>query len=97
VASLVNLPPLALALLTRYGTVEVRQRLHGEPVGLFRGKDTPQAAEPLFADGLIKDGADRTFLTERGRELVRVLPIGKTRNAKPDWFDEAISPLMSTS
>ena len=87
-----ELPPLALALLTRYGTVEIEQRSNGEPVGLYTSMATPSITQKLIDAGVLRShGEDgRVALTERGRELARVLPIGKGSLEAPAWFEEAL-------
>jgi hypothetical protein len=93
IAELSRLPPLALAMLTRFGTIELRQRQEGRRVGL-RGP-SPESTLALMAAGLVKaEGDNFAVLTEHGRELVRVLPIGKPVSVRPDWFEEVMSPLM---
>ena len=95
VAELVKLPPLALAAISRLGGWEITQRQQGKPVGMRKRKS--KVGDPLIAAGLVKDDDGSVSLTERGREMVRILPIGKaTKRPRPDWYDEVIAPLMST-
>jgi hypothetical protein len=94
VSELAKLPPLALALLTRYGTAEIRQRLDGRPVGLVVGASRPAVTQRLIDAGLLRDAGDTTVLTDRGRDLVRIMPIGKITNQRPDWYDEVLAPLL---
>lgn len=96
VRALTRLPPFALALLTRYGIIEIEQRLNGEQVGLFQTQPLPAITEDLISEGLLKQHDDRLSLTERGREVTRALPVGKASLELPDWFDEAIAPLSRT-
>jgi hypothetical protein len=98
VADLAKLSPLAVALLTRYGTQEIRHRLEGQYIGLLKGSPMPLPTHELVAAGLVREDDDGMMaLTERGRELARNLPIGKSLQGKPDWYDEVFGPLLRVS
>jgi len=94
VAELKKLPPLALASLTRYGTIEIRQRLANQRIGLT-AKAKPELAKIMLAHGLIRREGDRNVLSDHGRALARALPIGKVRGERPDWYDEVLAPLLA--
>jgi hypothetical protein len=95
VEELKGLSPLALAVLTRFATTEIRQRLEGKRVGLVRGKAEPEATQGLIEAGLVRVDGNRVVLTDRGRDLARALPIGKGHVDRPDWYDEAVRPLLA--
>lgn len=95
VAKLQSLPPLALAVLTRFATTEVRQRLEGKRTGLVRGKAEPEATQRLIDEGLVRVDGNRVTLTDKGRGLARALPIGKGHDDRPGWYDEAVAPLLA--
>lgn len=88
-----GIPPFALALLTRYGTIEIEQRTNGEPVGLYTSSAVPRITDQLVSEGLLRSHGElgRLALTERGRELARVLPIGKETLEAPPWFEELLT------
>lgn len=90
IGELKQLPPFCLALLTRYGITEVEQRMQGESVGLLTREPKLGITERLLEEGLLKPHGDRLALTERGRELARVLPVGKKTAEPPSWFDETL-------
>jgi hypothetical protein len=92
VAQLAELPPMALASLSRYATLEQRQRRSGAKVGLIRRKQQTQLTKYLIDAGLLRLYADRTALTDEGRKVVRVLPIGQ-KGGRPSWYEEVTAPL----
>jgi uncharacterized membrane protein len=94
VLELAKLSPLALATLTRFGNWEVLQRQRGERVGLVNVKGEPRVIPGLIESGLVKEAEGRVVLTDYGRELARMLPIGKLYAKKPDWYDEVQGPLL---
>lgn len=96
VTELEKLSPLALATLTRFGTLEIDQRLKGERIGLVRGKTMPEAVEWMIETGLLRQDGNLVMLTDRGRELARSLPIGKAMEGRPDWYDEVQASLLSS-
>jgi hypothetical protein len=87
-----KLPPYGLALLTRYGIVEIKQRLEGKRVGLSPRSPMPVMTQRLLSEGLLRRQGDSgpLALTEKGRELARVLPIGKAPGEVPSWLDELL-------
>jgi len=95
VTELSKFPPLALAMLTRYGTTEVRQRLEGRQVGLLNPNVRPEVTRWLIDEGFLKEEGELVRLTEAGRELARVMPIGKPGSGLPPWWDEVVRPLMA--
>ncbi len=98
VAVLKMVSPLGIALLTRYATLELRQRVQGRDVGLTKRKGTsigPLTRE-LIDKGLVKSLGSRTALTDHGRDVVRVLPLGQSR-ARPDWFEDVTSPISGAA
>jgi hypothetical protein len=98
VAELTRFPPLALTALTRLGTVEIRERRDGLRVGLALAerREPPVAMRYLIDRGLVRRSGEVIALTDGGRALARVLPIGKPANTMPDWYDEVLAPLMKT-
>lgn len=92
VAELAKLPPLALAALVRLGHRELTQRRQGQPVGMRKAS---KIVDPLIAAGWVKNDGGLISLTEGGRDVVRILPIGKPlKDARPDWYEEVLAPLM---
>jgi uncharacterized membrane protein len=94
VGDLEKLSPLALATLTRFGTLEIDQRLKGQRVGLVRGKAMPKAVQQMIEAGLLRQDGILVMLTDRGRELARSLPIGKAMDSRPDWYDDLQGSLL---
>jgi uncharacterized membrane protein len=94
VAEISKLPPLAVAALTRAGVLEIRQRLEGRAVGLNRSAGRPPFIDALVGEGLLWNDGGKTALTDRGRQLARILPI-KPSSGRPEWFDEVITPIAS--
>jgi hypothetical protein len=86
-----ELPSYGVALLTRYGIIEIKQRLEGVRVGLVNATPPPAITSLLIAKGLFKAHDDGLVaLTEQGRELARSLPIGKETVEVPVWLDEVV-------
>jgi hypothetical protein len=97
VSQLADLSPFSLAVLTRVGMTEIVQRLENEPVGMWKGKNVPEAVRELTERGLLREEEeDWMTLTDRGRELLRVLPMGKPDGGRPGWYDEVLKPLMTS-
>jgi uncharacterized membrane protein len=94
VAEVAKLSPLAIAILTRMGMYELKQRRAGGPVSLKTSKGRPGQAELLEA-GLTRVDGKRIYLSDLGRDFVRVLPIGKSPASRPDWADEVLAPLYA--
>jgi hypothetical protein len=97
VAELASLSPISLAVLTRMGMTEIVQRLEGERVGLWKGRNAPEGVREMTMMGLLREDDDWMTLTDHGRELLRVLPIGKPNDDRPSWYDEVLGPLTTAS
>lgn len=97
VTELASLSPFSLAVLTRMGMTEIVQRLEGERVGLWKGKNAPEAVREMTMMGLLREDDGWMTLTDHGRELLRVLPIGKPGDDRPSWYDEVLGPLTTAS
>lgn len=93
VPELRRLSPVAVALLTRMAVLEIRQRSEGRAVGLPAVDPIPRTSAGLIEAGLLRPAGRRVALTDRGRELARVLPIGRSEKGRPEWWDDAIAPL----
>ncbi len=95
VAEILTLPPLPLAMLTRFGVWEAYQRRTGILAGLTGEGDPPPAVRDLIDRGLVILDKNRAFLSEHGRSVVRMLPLPKVPKMEPAWLDEVRAPLMS--
>ncbi len=94
VEELSKLSPLAIAWLTKAATHEKIMRREGRPFALNgRGAPSPHVSSLIDA-GLITLDNKQYTLTDKGRNLARMLPIGKSP-MRPSWLDEVQAPLQT--
>jgi len=92
-----RLSSLATIALKRLGDVEANQRRTGRAVGLAEHIDLPGKTE-LIERGLAQQPLNddtRIALTDAGRRLARIVVTRPSDVVKPEWWDEALRPLMS--
>ncbi len=93
VEKLQELSPLAFAAITRLAYAEKLQRIRGERLGLQIGAEHPDGTVRELIDAkLVHILGKRATLTDEGRRIARMLPIGKGRPI-PAWADDVLEPL----
>jgi hypothetical protein len=95
VETLAQMPSLSVTVLARIAMLEVRNRRQGKTVAsrIDPARGIGPAARRLVDLGLLRAEGDSVVLTDAGRLIARVLPIGKPVRKRPDWWDEVLKPI----